>query len=470
MRTPEAGTQAVATWAEHEFGEAELGDARLDRRLVEIADAFLAAPQALVPGACGHWAATKAAYRFFDNKKVEPEDMLKAHRQRTVERAREQPVVLALSDTTMLDYTDRTRAIGLGPLADTRHQGMLVQATLAVTPERLPLGVIALHTWVRDWETFAQDEPGKKKRALTDKESGKWLISLAAASRFQRAVGAGTTVVSVFDREGDIYAVLYAALAAERPSPLLVRAKADRRLEGENARLFKHLRRQPVVATLVVRKARQGDREARTATLSVRFAQVTLEAPDDWPAAQRKTLQVWAVYAYEDHPPRPNERISWMLLTTVPVDDADDAVRRVSWYACRWTIEVLFKVLKSGCQIEERQLETYDRLRRCLVVDFVVAWQILYLTTVGRETPNLPCTVLFEEADWKAVWVFLHQGRKPLPKTPPTLRTMTRMIGQLGGHLGRRRDGEPGVVTMWRGLQRLPDLAAMWALLQRDPA
>lgn len=470
MRTPEVDPRAADAWARHEFGEVRLGDARLDRRLVEIAADFVAAPQALVPGACGDWAATKATYRFFDNDKVDPEAMRKAHHQRTIERAQEQPVVLALSDTTMLDYSDRTRAIGLGPLADLRHQGLLVHATLAVTPERVPLGVIGLHTWVRDWETFGQREKGRRKRALAHKESGKWLISLAAAEDFQQAVGDGTAVVSVFDREGDIYAVLHAALAADRQSQLLVRAKANRRLEGVSARLFKHLRRQPVVATLVVRKPRQGDREARTATLSVRFARVTLEAPDDWPAAERKTLQVWAVYAYEDHPPRPNERISWMLLTTVPVDDADDAVRIVSWYACRWTIEVLFKVLKSGCQVEERQLETYERLRRCLVVDLVVAWQILYLTTVGRETPTLPCTVLFEEADWKALWVFLHQGKKPLPKVPPTLRTMTRMIGQLGGHLGRRRDGEPGVVTMWRGLQRLPDIAAMWSLLQRDPA
>jgi hypothetical protein len=347
---------------------------------------------------------------------------------------------------------------------------MLVQATLAVTPERLPLGVIGLHTWVRDWETFGQGKAAKKTRSLHAKESAKWLSSLAAAEQFQEAVGETTQVVSVFDREGDIFGVLHAALAAERPRPLLVRAKADRRLEGAPARLFQHLRRQPVVATLVVRQGRRGDRAARTATLSVRFAPVTLQAPDDWPAAERKPLHVWAVYAYEDHPPRPAERISWMLLTTVPVATADDAVRMVSWYACRWTIEVLFKVLKSGCKIEERQLETYDRLRRCLAVDLVVAWQILYLTTVGRETPNLLCTVLFEEADWKAVWVFVHQGTKPLPKTPPTLRTMTRMIGQLGGHLGRRRDGEPGAVTLWRGLQRLPDLAAMWALLQRDRA
>jgi hypothetical protein len=235
-------------------------------------------------------------------------------------------------------------------------------------------------------------------------------------------------------------------------------------------RLRQHLQEQPVVATLAVRKARQGDQEARTAELSIRFAEVSVKAPANRKAEEgRESIKVYAIWADEDHPPRSQDRISWLLLTTVRVRNAEDAARIVSWYACRWMIEILFKVLKSGCQVEERQLETYDRLRRCLAIDIVVAWQILYLTTVGRDTPDLPCTVIFDKADWQALWVFLHEGRKKLPKKTPTLREMTRMIGRLGGHLGRRQDGEPGVVTMWRGLQRLPDISRAWLLGRRHP-
>ena len=199
-----------------------------------------------------------------------------------------------------------------------------------------------------------------------------------------------------------------------------------------------------------------------------RFREVRLKAPAHRPAAEGcEPIDVYAVWAHEDHPPGGADRISWLLLTTAPVGSAEDAERIVSWYACRWMIEILFKVLKSGCKAEERQLETYDRLRRCLAIDIVVAWQILYLTTVGRDTPDLPCTVIFDEANWQALWVFLHQGRKKMPEETPTLREMTRMIGRLGGHLGRRQDGEPGVVTMWRGLQRLPDISEAWLLGRR---
>jgi hypothetical protein len=453
-----------------EFGNAGLGDARLDRRLIEIATDFMAAPQALVPGACGDWKNAKGAYRFLDNEKVDPDMILTPHAERTVERAREVPVVLAVSDTTMLDYTAHAYTIGLGPLSDENHQGMLVQPTLIVTPERVPLGVIDLHTWVRDWEDFGAGKETRRERSIEEKESVKWLRSLDVAEQFQATVGDGTQVVSVFDREGDIFDVLQAATAEGRPGDLLVRVRVDRRLDPTGVRLRQHLQEQPVVATLAVRKARQGDQEARTAELSIRFAEVSVKAPANRKAEEgRESIKVYAIWADEDHPPRSQDRISWLLLTTVRVRNAEDAARIVSWYACRWMIEILFKVLKSGCQVEERQLETYDRLRRCLAIDIVVAWQILYLTTVGRDTPDLPCTVIFDKADWQALWVFLHEGRKKLPKKTPTLREMTRMIGRLGGHLGRRQDGEPGVVTMWRGLQRLPDISRAWLLGRRHP-
>src|SRR3990172_6898217 len=156
--------------------------------------------------------------------------------------------------------------------------------------------------------------------------------------------------------------------------------------------------------------------------------------------------------------------MSWTLLTTLPVDGAEDAIRVVECYACRWMIEVLFRVLKTGCLVEKRQLETRERLERCLAVDLIVAWRILYLTMVGRETPNLPCSAVFEEYEWKALYVFVHKSRDAVPKEPPTLREVTRLIGRLGGHLGRKSDGHPGPMTLWRGLQRLPDISEMWQI------
>lgn len=466
---PEGALAPHAAWAEQEFGSAGLGDARLDKRLPQIAAAFLSSPQALVPGACGGWKFSKATYRFFDNERVDPIRIVDSHRKQVLQRAEGESIVLAISDTTMLDYTAHPYTIGLGPLSDEHHHGMMVQPTLITTPGRVPLGVIDLQTWTRDWEDFGSGKETKRHRSIEAKESFKWLCSLEAAERFQREVGEGTQVVSVFDREGDIFDVFQTATAQETHSELLVRAKNDRSLDDSQGHLWEHLGAQDVVGTLGVSKSPQSklDKKGREALLSVRYAEVTIKAPAHRPAAEgRDPIDVYAVFAHEETPPSGEDPISWMLLTTVPVRSAEDALEIISWYAVRWMIEILFKVLKSGCRVEERQLETYDRLRRCLAVDIVVAWYILYLTTVGRDTPDLPCTVIFEDDEWKALWVFVHQSADAVPEAPPNLRDMSRMIGRLGGHLGRKRDGEPGVVTMWRGLQRLPDITNMWVIVK----
>jgi hypothetical protein len=157
-----------------------------------------------------------------------------------------------------------------------------------------------------------------------------------------------------------------------------------------------------------------------------------------------------------------------MLITTVAVDSFEDACRILSWYCCRWVIELLFRVLKSGCKTEERQLETADRLKRCLVFDLIVAWRVLYLTTTGRDTPDLPCTVIFEDHEWKSLYLFVYRQKAKVPEKPPTLREVTRLIGRLGGHLGRKGDGEPGQVTMWRGISRLSDISTVWLILREE--
>jgi len=189
----------------------------------------------------------------------------------------------------------------------------------------------------------------------------------------------------------------------------------------------------------------------------VRFGAVTLPPPlakPDLPA-----INLWAVLIREEQPPKEvKQPLEWLLLTTVPVTGLVDAVERVQWYTKRWGIEVFHRILKSGCQIEERQLATADRLEACLAIDAVVAWRIHHLTWLGRATPDLPCTVAFDDDQWKAVIVF--KTRRPPPQQPPSLRQMIRSIAQLGGFLARKSDGEPGTQTLWRGLQRMDDITA----------
>ena len=459
-----------ASWAQEELGGAEFGDARLGSRLVEIAGAFLDAPEGSIPRATGSWAASKAAYRFFSNRKVDPQNIYDRHRLSVIERSRSESVLLAVSDTTYLDYTSHLQAQDLGPLGDLAHEGLVVQPTMVVTPERLPLGLIHQKVWARDRDDFGKSrKKGAKKRKIEQKESIKWIESLDAATQFQESLGStDVKVISVFDREGDVFEVLSKATKSQSGNGLLLRASWNRRVEHAQGYLWSFMEAQPLAGTLEITVPRRPCDKERTATLSIRYGKVTIRPPRNRKVEDRTPVEIFCVYALEENPPECTDAISWMLLTTEAVLSFDDACRILQWYTCRWMIEVFFKVLKSGCKSEERQLETAERLIRCLALDCIIAWRILYLTILGREVPNMPCTAVFQEEEWKGLWTFVHRSPE-VPEEAPTLREVIRMLGRLGGHLGRKRDGEPGAMTLWRGLQRLPDIAGMW-LICRGPS
>ena len=244
-----------------------------------------------------------------------------------------------------------------------------------------------------------------------------------------------------------------------------MRAAWDRRLaQADGDHLWEHLAAAARSGELDIHVPRQKGKPARRAVLAVRHRRVSLQPPRS--RYREKDLQpvtVWAVYAHEDHPPPGQEAISWMLLTTVPVATFDEATAKIHWYTCRWQIELFFKILKSGCKIEQVQLETAGRLRRCLAIYAVVAWRVMFLTMQARAVPDLPSDVLLALEEWQALYCHHHQTKTPPPQ-PPTLAVAVRMIGRLGGFIGRKSDGHPGSTVIWRGLQRLQDLAAAWRL------
>ncbi len=166
---------------------------------------------------------------------------------------------------------------------------------------------------------------------------------------------------------------------------------------------------------------------------------------------------MWAVLAREVDAPEKIEPLCWMLLTTCPVTNFDQAIEKVAWYTKRWGIEIYHRTLKSGCNIEERQLGDADTIEACLAIDMVVAWRVYHLTKLGREVPDMPCTIFCEEDEWKALTSFIL--RRPIVDgTPPTAREYVRMVASLGGFLGRKCDGEPGTKSIWLGQQRLDDI------------
>jgi transposase-like protein/transposase Tn5 family protein len=448
-------------WAALEFGDADLGDSRRTARLVQLATAVGAQPTASLPEASDDPAMLKAAYRFFDNDAINPNAMLASHVQATTARLRTVRLALAVQDTTLLDWTHHPATTGLGPLASVKQQGLLAHSTLVITPDRVPLGLLAQEVWARDAETYGQ-QVDHKQRALADKESHKWVTSLQAVNAAQEACP-DTHLISVGDREADVYDLFLEPRRAR--VDLLVRAAWDRRVEHEEQYLWASVAAAPQVATLTLRLPKQGAQPARTARLRVHQRTITLRPPKARAKEQLAPVRVWAVWAIEAQPPAGVVPIEWLLLTTYAVVDGAGALAVVEWYACRWGIEVWHKILKSGCRIEARQLETAARLQRCLTLYSVIAWRILYATMLARAVPDAPCTVLLEDEEWQALWVTIHR-RAPPPATPPSLRQAVRWIGQLGGFLGRKRDGEPGAEVLWKGFQHLVDLTTMYHLMR----
>ena len=457
-----------ADWAEAEFGRAQLGDRRLVARACTLARAFYARPQAPLPEACGSLAATKAAYRLFEHPHVTLPALLESHYESTARRAAAQAVVLAVQDTTSLNYSTHPATEQLGPIGAQLAGGpvgLLVHSTLAFNVAGTPLGLLDVQSWTRDPEQFGRNHR-RKQLAFEAKESVRWRRSLEAVARRQAACPQ-TRLVSVGDREADIYELFVWATAQPGRPALLVRAEHDRLLAEGQPTLWAQVLAQPASGELTVQVPRRSNRAARIAQLSVRFAAVELRPP--YREQRLPPVRVWAVLAREENPPPGLEPLEWMLLTTLVVTDFATAAEKLRWYALRWGIEVFHRVLKSGCKVEERQLGTAEALEACLALDLVVAWRIYHLSKLGRETPDVPCTVYFAEHEWQALVAAVHRDARAVPAHPPSLREAMRMVARLGGFLGRKSDGEPGAETLWRGLRHLDAVVVGWCLRSADP-
>jgi Transposase DNA-binding/Transposase Tn5 dimerisation domain len=454
----------ATNWAITEFADADLGDLRRTQRLVQLAQVLAQNPGAALPEACGSGAMLKAAYRFFANDDIEPADIVQSHVEATYSRLNTVPLVLAVQDTTEADWTNLRATAGLGPLGHIACQGLLVHTTLAITPDRVPLGLLAQQVWARD-----PDDIGKRARRkqlpISQKESQKWLHSLDAVCT-ARDCCPHTRLVSVGDREADVYDVL----AAGRPAgvDLLIRAAWDRCVSASQCYVWATVEAQPVVTAIVVQVPRRGPQRARQATLALRYCPLTLCPPRHRKAEGLPAVSLWAVQVREVDPPAEVEPIEWLLLTTVAVETVDDAIERVQWYSCRWSIEVWHRILKSGCRLEARQFQWAERLQRCLALYSVLAWRIFYATMLVRSVPEAPCSVLLEPDEWQALYCAIHRVPMP-PAEPPTLSQAVKWIAQLGGFVGRRQSDQPGAEVLWRGFQHLGDLTMMYGIMRPDP-
>jgi hypothetical protein len=318
----------MASWIDDELRTSDLGDSRLDDRFALLLERLSARPTVSIPAACNGRAEVEAAYRFFDNERVTVDKILAPHRDATLLRVRPQPVVLQVQDTTELDLTRKQERVG-GPLNDEHRWGLFVHTQLVVTPEGVPLGIVAAELWARDPETFGTSKQTRKAKALEDKESQRWIAGYRQACALA-AQAPDTRVISVADSEGDIYE--YFLEAAQRTGPKahwLVRACQDRRLcDPVQTKLWAAAAAAPVLGQLTVEararektssddRARRQARAARQATVTVQATTVTLRAPGR-KGQQLPDLSVQALLVREVDPPAGETPMEWLLLTDLP--------------------------------------------------------------------------------------------------------------------------------------------------------
>jgi len=435
-----------------ELGAIDLGDRRLNRRARRLLEQLGDKPTVSIPAACGGWGETRAAYRLFDHPAVSAERVLAPHLACTEERLRAHPRVLCIQDTTELDYTTKKDSIaGLGPLNYETRWGLYLHPTLALTPERVPLGLLDLHSWTRAPGSLGEEKD--PNRPLEAKESVRWVDGFARVSALAEQL-TDTRLTYIADREGDLYDLFVEAPCPERGADWLVRVQHSDRLLTDGRKLRAALDAAPVLTEITFERPASNGRKARTVHQQIKAVRVTLKPPAR-PDRTLAEVTVTALLATEPHPPAFEAPLDWLLLTNLSVETPEQAIEKLSWYLCRWQIEVYFKVLKSGCRVEQLQLEARERLEPALAFYMIIAWRVLYLTMLGRDCPEMPCDAVFADEEWQAV--YLVTQRKPPPAAPPSLDTMVRMVATLGGFLNRKSDGFPGPKTLWIGLQRIPD-------------
>jgi hypothetical protein len=438
----------------NEFHDVPINDQRLIHRLILTAEILENQPGKSIPDACGNWATTKATYQLFANEKITPEVIFNSHRINTIERIRKYPMVLLIQDTSALDYTSHQKARGLGPYTSFKYtQGLLMHSVLAVSPTGVPLGVLSQTIWARECASKYTKPNQHQELPIEAKESHKWLKAMEYSVM---GIPNPMRAVTVGDREADIFE--FFQKGRELGTHLLIRAARNRRVLEECKLLFQQLEQAPEAGQCMVDIPRRSEqnRPPRRAKLSVRHCQVTVCPAHARTKNPAGSMVLYAILAREIDDPTTEAPIEWFLLTTVPVGSLDEAVQKIEWYRERWKIERFHYILKSGCGIEDLQLETKERLENAIALYSIVAWRLSWLTYQARVTPDFSSSIVLETHEWQALYCVVNKTHIPL-ENPPTLAEAVLLLAKLGGFLGRKSDGHPGVKVLWRGLQKLND-------------
>lgn len=456
------GVSEDSSWVEQEISGSEFADVRLTKRFHKLMEQLATGVGKSIPLACQDWASTKAAYRFLSNDRVGLEQILAGHFQSTRDRIpADNGPILVVHDTTEFIY-NRTDPISIGLIgkASVRkdekgepifftHCGISLHSSMAVTPDGLPLGLIATKFWRR--ETFQGAE--KKKKAylapIEEKESMRWLENLQQATS---RLGQPERCVHITDMEGDIYEMF--CTAEKEETKFLIRTRADRKTGSGQYTIAQQMEQTPCKGTHQIKLPREKG-EAAKVILEVRYCPMRIRTP---PSKRKKfsPLDLTVINARETQPPADRKPLEWTLITNLEVSCFEQAVEKLNWYTQRWKIETFHKILKTGCKAEEAKFESAGPLNNFLAILCILSWRIFWLTMIQRSAPDTPPETVFTPLEIRLLDEL--KKDKPGALSKRTLSTYLIKVAKLGGYLARGNDPPPGNMVIWRGFSRLVDI------------
>lgn len=429
----------LTTLVTRQFEKVDIGDKRLNERCQKVVEAIAKHPDKSIPQACGDWSRTQGAYRFFSNENVSREVLLKSPIAHTVEHCQKFPEVIVIQDTTYLNFSGHKATEGLGPIGDKAGvMGLIVHSSLAVESELGEvLGLLNQEVWSRDG-TYPRDET-TEERQFRDRESQCWTRGIETVEKQL------SHAIHVADREGDIYEALEELKG--KNERFVIRAHHNRLLNTKGDKLFDAVKRNPAIGKVVISVPLKSGQKKRQAILTLRAVSLTIRPPKTL-GREGQNLNIHVVETREEHAPKGCIPLHWVLLTSESIHTLESCVRVIKIYSYRWKIEEFHMGLKTGCRIEDRQLETRKRLEVFLGLCSIISVLLLRLRDAARK--SCPASDFLTRIQL----IVLH-SKFPHLSLNATAREALRAVAQMGGFLARKGDGEPGWRTLWRGMDQL---------------
>jgi hypothetical protein len=442
-----------------DFPYLNFGDVRRDERFVSIINNITSQPGASIPKQNKSWYDTKASYDFFKNEEVSLASLKDTMMLYGAQQVSDKMQLLIVHDISNISYND-LEAEGLGYLDNKEGRGILCYSSVAATTGGLPLALLYQHTWTRSLEELGKSKKRKEIR-FEDKESYRWYDGMTEVNEL---LGEQVHKIHIADREADIYELFFHSYQSK--TDLLIRARHNRNL-SDGSHLWDSIATEPAVAVVDLDIPDKTGKKALSVKAEVRYHEVEILRPSNNKNSY-ESVKLTAIEIKETSSlgRKKEELVHWKLLTTLEVKSIQDVFQCIKWYTYRWLIERFHFVLKSGTKIEELQLKQAERLQKAITVYSLAAFRIMQLVYESRHHPEISCEVVLTKAQWITLYMLIN-GNNQIPTQPPSLQQAVKWIGRLGGHLGRKSDGPPGLKTVWQGYQQLCHAASVYELMTK---